>query len=175
MKSLTSPSDLRADNLRVVLDAAWGTDAITGTALMAHTGLTRTTIHEVCKGLTAPGWLHELDSQRAPAAGGPGRPSRRYAFSARAGGVIGVDAGSHHLRGALADLNGTVVKRFNAELPGDDQDPAERRAAVLKAIQRLRTGAAGCVDQVLRVVVGIPAAVDTDGHNLAPGNVFWER
>jgi len=175
VKSLTSPSDLRAGNLRVVLDAAWGSDAVTGSELMARTGLTRTTIHEVCEELTALGWLHELDSRRTPEAGGRGRPSRRYAFSARAGGVIGVDAGSHHLRVALADLNGTLLERVDAELAGDDQDPAERRSAVLAAVQRLRTAAAGSVNHVLRIVIGIPAAVDSEGNNPAPSNAFWER
>src|SRR5688500_2861188 len=52
-----SPSRLvRAANARVVLEHVWDADAVTGTDLIAATGLSRATVHDVCEELIDLGW-----------------------------------------------------------------------------------------------------------------------
>ncbi|WP_345711705.1 helix-turn-helix domain-containing protein, partial [Kineococcus glutinatus] len=106
---------LRRLNAGAVLDALRGArapgsgavgGAMTGTEVMAATGLSRPTVHTVCDALIDLGWVREAAGGEETAR--PGRPARRYAFDARAGYVLGVDLGAHKVTVVLADLVGTA-------------------------------------------------------------------
>src|SRR5687767_9167238 len=102
-----SPSHrVRAANARVVLEHMWDAEAVTGSDLIAVTGLSRATVHDVCEELIDLRWVREIENQREHGDYRKGRPARRYAFDARAGAVVGVDAGQHRVSAVVTDLRG---------------------------------------------------------------------
>src|SRR4051794_1604654 len=88
---------LREASARLVLDHVWDVDEVTASTLIDATGLSRATVHGVCDELIEQGWVLELESQRVGTDQRTGRPARRYAFDARAGLAVGVDAGQHRV------------------------------------------------------------------------------
>ncbi|WP_432482353.1 ROK family protein [Kineococcus esterisolvens] len=181
---------LREDNLRAVLEHAWdagghggegrgepgsGPAALTGSDLIAATGLSRATVHDVCEELIDRGWLHELENARASDGYVKGRPARRYAFRARAGVVVGVDAGVRRLSATVADLRGTPLGRASATVDHDFErtDVAVRLAALEgTALAALRDAGAE-PGEVLAAAVGVPAPVGPDGLTAFSGNPYW--
>ena len=190
---------LREENLRAVLERAWdaaghaappagggadgsaggehGDGALTGSDLMAATGLSRATVHDVCEELIERGWLRELDDARASgAAYVKGRPARRYALRARAGVVVGVDAGVGRLSAAVADLRGTALGRASVRVDHDhERTPvAQRLAALERTALAALEDAGAAAGEVLAAAVGVPAPVGADGRTAFRGNAYWE-
>ena len=97
-----SPSRL----VRAANEHVWDADAVTGTDLIAATGLSRATVHDVCEELIDLGWVREVENQREYGGYRKGRPARRYASDARAGVVVGVDAGQHRVSATVTDRRG---------------------------------------------------------------------
>ena len=126
---------IRRVNLGKVLSAVSGADdPVTGTDVMAATGLTRATVHAVCNDLIRLGWVRELPARRE-SGNQLGRPSRWFEFNERAGYVLGVDIGPHSSTLLLADLRGTTLAM--ERVPVDDSEPAsEHGRRVQQAAQR---------------------------------------
>jgi len=172
---------LRHTNAAAVLRLVWDRPTFTASDVMADTGLTRSTVLALCDELVARGWVGELDDARAAGEYRMGRPARRYAFAPRAGRVVGVDAGQHHVTASVADLRGDVLARAVEELRAD-ASPATRVRTIRRAIERaLADDAAAPTDTgpagpVLAVVLGVPAPTDAHGTS-PPGNQrrFWAR
>ncbi|MCI2240119.1 ROK family protein [Paenibacillus sp. TRM 82003] len=174
---------LREENLRAVLEHAWdapGEDgsptALTGSDLMGATGLSRATVHDVCEELIERGWLHELANARTSGAYVKGRPARRYAFAARAGVVVGVDAGVRRLSATVADLRGEVLGGASATVEHDHErtSVAERLAALESTALAALADAGAAGGDVLAAAVGVPAPVAADGRTAFAGNPYWE-
>jgi predicted NBD/HSP70 family sugar kinase len=163
---------VREASARLVLDHMWDAPPVTGNDLMAATGLSRATVHDVCEELIARGWVREEPNQREHGGYRKGRPARRYAFDPLAGLVVGVDAGQHRVDAIVADLRGVEQGRHQSSSHGGFTGAAERLAAVEEAI----TGALGGLptERVLAVTVGVPAPVDADGRTAFRGNPYWE-
>lgn len=176
-ESLLSSRDVRRANCNAVLSHLWAGQVLTGSDLMDGTGLTRATVHDVCQELLDAGWIRELPNQRAHGGYVKGRPARRYAFSADAGVVIGVDAGSRRVVAAVADLRGAVLARHSATLMHHGRMVSQRerlervQRAILSALQeaQIRPG------KVLGVVVGVPAPVGEDGGVVITTNPYWNQ
>src|SRR5688572_22641504 len=100
--SPTSPM-LRRLSARAVLDALRAGGPMTGTDLMASTGMNRSTVHEVCNDLIGLGWIQELDPRRPTGESRRGRRARVYEFNAHAGRVLGIDVGLNSVTAHLAD------------------------------------------------------------------------
>lgn len=176
--SAFSNRDVRLANARAILAHLWTVEAQTGSDLMLATGLTRATVHDVCQDLLDRGWAEELPNQRVHGGYVKGRPARRYAFAARAGVVVGVDAGGHKVTATVADLRGQLISQCARELSKDPESQevaAERRttisAAILDALAAVQISPA----TVLAVGVGVPAPVGTDGQSITRSNPFWNR
>ncbi|YCH07896.1 helix-turn-helix domain-containing protein [Arthrobacter sp. alpha11c] len=62
----TAPSTqlVRRVNAGAMLKAMRGAGVVTGTELMASTGLSRATVISICDELVRLGWLQELENQR---------------------------------------------------------------------------------------------------------------
>ncbi|PWJ49070.1 MarR family protein [Quadrisphaera granulorum] len=88
---------LRLTSTTAVLQALWHGEPVTGSDLIATTGLTRATVHDVCADLISTGWVEELADQRTHGSYSRGRPARRYGLRAQAGVVVGVEASSEPL------------------------------------------------------------------------------
>ncbi|SKC56382.1 ROK family transcriptional regulator [Krasilnikoviella flava] len=170
----TTPSThlVRRLNAERVLQEVWDGEPVTASALMAATGLARSTVLALCRELTDRGWLVELDDARAAGAYTKGRPALRYAFRPDAALVVGVDAGQHRVSAAVADLHGRVVAEESVHLdPGSDA--AARRASVLDAVG-VAVARAGRTDrEVVAAVLGVPAPVGTTGVPAGERNPFW--
>jgi predicted NBD/HSP70 family sugar kinase len=153
---------VRRVNLGRVLAAASAADgAITGSALMAQTGLTRATVHAVCNELIRLGWLRELESMREPG-NRSGRPSRWFQFNDRAGCVLGVDAGAHSSTLLVADLRGVTISTKRVLITDPDDSPAhgtDVRDAAVELLSEARVPA----QDVLAVGMGVAARVELDG------------
>jgi predicted NBD/HSP70 family sugar kinase len=165
---------VREASARLVLDHMWHSPPVTGTDLMAATGLTRATVHDVCQELIDRGWVRELANQREHGDYRKGRPARRYAFDPLAGVVVGVDAGQHRVDAIVADLHGVELGRYQSPPRGGFADAGERIAAVGDAIAAALAAADVPARRVLAVTVGVPAPVDAAGRTAFRGNPYWE-
>jgi predicted NBD/HSP70 family sugar kinase len=165
---------VREASARLVLDHMWNSPPVTGSDLMAATGLTRATVHDVCQELIHRGWVRELANQREHGDYRKGRPARRYAFDPLAGLVVGVDAGQHRVDAIVTDLHGTELGRYHSPPRSGFADTAERIAAVGGAIATALASADAAPQRVLAVTVGVPAPVDAAGRTAFLGNPYWE-
>lgn len=176
--SAFSNRDVRLANARAVLRHMWTAEAQTGSDLMLATGLTRATVHDVCQELRDRGWIEELANQRDHGGYVKGRPARRYAFAARAGVVVGVDAGGHRVIATVADLRGRVLSQRTRELPGaadEATEIAQRLETVSETVLEALVAEGISSEMVLAVGVGLPAPVASDGRTVTRTNAFWNR
>lgn len=173
---IVAPSSrmVREASARLVLDHMWDAPPVTGSDLMAATGLSRATVHDVCEELIERGWVREVANQREFGGYQKGRPARRYAFDPRAGLVVGVDAGEHRIGAVVADLRGVELGRHQSPPRGGFADPADRLDVVGEAITAALAAADVPGRRVLTVSVGVPAPVDAAGRTAFRGNPYWE-
>ncbi|MDM7890799.1 ROK family protein [Curtobacterium caseinilyticum] len=153
--------------------AASGAGAFTATEAIDATGLTRSTVLAACTELTRLGWLRDLDDARAAGEYRKGRPARRYELDARAGFVVGVDAGQHRVTALVADLRGRVLGRSEGALGESGLDVPVRLRTTAETIASALAAAAVDPERVLVTVVGIPAPVDAAGISPDDGG-FWD-
>ncbi|WP_026555837.1 ROK family protein [Arthrobacter sp. 35W] len=165
-----TPASLRRANAAAVLAAVRAGTVVTGTELMAGTGLTRATVMAVCDELAAAGWILELDGPRDGAA--KGRPARCFELNADAGAVLGLDVGAGKTTAVVLDLRGTVLGRAVLPSPGLELDAAGRvelaSNAALAALAQAGIGA----DRILAAAAGVPAPIDKHGR-IRAGQPFW--
>ncbi|MFE4078170.1 ROK family protein [Paenarthrobacter sp. YIM B13468] len=146
---------------------------MTGSNLMAATGLSRATVISVCDELVGRGWLRELDSQRVSGGYSKGRPARRFAFDERATYLLGIDAGAAKITVIVANAVGESLASTTVEVHGAVTS-AEQRAGVLRsAIADTVTCADIALADVLIASVGVAAPVSRDGDVLRTQD-FWE-
>ncbi|NAZ84329.1 ROK family protein, partial [Kineococcus sp. R8] len=157
-----------------MLDQVWDAVPVTGSDLMAATGLSRATVHDVCDELAQLGWVREVANQREHGDYRKGRPARRYGFDGRGRVVVGVDAGQHRIGARVTDLHGTALGHHEATTsPG--ASPRTRVTTIARAVRAALRDAGTAEALVLAVAVGVPAPVDADGLTPARGNPFWAR
>jgi predicted NBD/HSP70 family sugar kinase len=172
----TSSRWVREANARVVLEHMWDADAVTGSDLMATTGLSRATVHDVCEELIDRGWVREVENQRQHGGYRKGRPARRYAFDPRAGAVVGVDAGQHRVSATVTDLRGEACGRAAHPTGGGRPPSGERQEIVSRTVlDALASVPGGSSPGVLAVAVGVPAPVAGASRTGFGGNEYWER
>ena len=158
-----------------VLAFAWNHAVFTATDAIEASGLTRSTVIGLCDDLLKRGWLTELPDSRAAGAYQKGRPARRYAFAASRAVVVGVDAGAHSVTVVVADLRGTHLGGATASRRHTDRPTrATRLAAIDQSITKALADAAVQPEQVLCVVVGVPAPTNADGASPTVGEGFWQ-
>ena len=165
-----TPPLIRRVNLGKVLAVLSAADgALTGTDLIAVTGLTRATVHAVCNDLIRLGWVRELEAKRE-AGSQLGRPSRWFEFNERAGYVLGVDIGAHSSTLLLADLRGTTLAAERV-LVGPDEPVAQQGLRVQQAASRAALNADVKIDDILVIAMGFAARVDRNGEVLSESAV----
>src|SRR3954451_11863964 len=103
-----TPEDLRAVNRGRIVDALRRHGAVSRSELARLTGLSRSTVISLAGELQAHGLVVER-RQVAAERRGRGRPGVRLRLDASAGVALGLDAGSHRLRVAVADLSSEVL------------------------------------------------------------------
>ncbi len=153
------PPLLRQINARAVLDALHAAPWLTATDLIAATGLSRASTHAVCRDLIGRGWVTELEPTASSSVSGLGRPSRTYAFNARASFVIGADLGASTVTVQLCDLRGSLVQTASRTVSQHVSGPVLMQDLIDLVGAVLRRGELGPQD-VSAMVVGVPAPVD---------------
>ena len=163
---------------------------LTLTELSRRIGLSRASTEDVVRELLGLGWVLEVE----PAAGGVGRPARRYRFNAGAGHLLGVDIGGHKVLALVTGLDGEVLHSHRVEVTpelGRRERLAAADAAVAGVLRTARLGpeqlwatgvaTTGMVDAGGRVMLSdaLPewTGVNLAGHvsDLVPGPVVVEN
>jgi len=172
----TAPSTqlVRRVNASAMLKAMRGAGVLTGTDLMAATGLSRATVISICDELVRLGWLQELENQRGAGDYVKGRPARRFVFDDRAASVLGIDIGANKITAIVADMAGTPLSQVTMPFRHAYSVAADERADVLDRIAAEALDEAGAsADSVLAVSVGVAAPVSRDGEVLT-AQEFWK-
>ncbi|TLM74624.1 ROK family protein [Pseudarthrobacter sp. NamB4] len=175
MITQTAPSTqlVRRVNASAMLKAMRGAGIVTGTDLMAATGLSRATVISICDELVRLGWLRELENQRVAEGYLKGRPARRFVFDDGAATVLGIDIGANKITAIVADMAGKALSRVTMPFRAHNV-PAGERADVLDHITaEALEKAAVSADSVLAVSVGVAAPVSRDGEVLTVQE-FWK-
>lgn len=132
-------------------------DVMTATDLMEATGLSRTSVHEVCSDLLRLHWIGEVDVPAGDGPSGPGRRPRRYAFDGNAGRVLGIDLGVHTFTVCVSDLRGRVLVEVQQSVV--DPDTGDRSQVLERMVDEAMVRAGVTAQDVLAVGVGVPSSV----------------
>ena len=165
----------RRASVEAVLQFAWDAETFTSSDAMPVVGLTRSTTIDAIDELIGRGLVREMPNARQGGDYRKGRPSRRFAFAADAGVVLGVDAGRAHVVTHVADLVGAPLARVTTSIaPADDTADGRRRAIGAAIDQALKTAG---VDRsrLVAACAGVPAPVGESGRSPEDRSGFWER
>jgi predicted NBD/HSP70 family sugar kinase len=118
----------------------------------------------------------ELVQQAGRRTGGRGRSASLYEIRSDAGFVLGLDVGREFVRGAVADLAGTVRARRSRAGRSSSGAGRVRELAAL-ADELLQAAILDRNRTLLQTVIGSPGVVEPDGRalQLAPNLPGWER
>lgn len=138
--------------------------------LAESTGLSKVTVTAALGNLERLG----LVEQTGVRGGSAGRSPRLYAPRARAGFVVAIDVGAKWIRGALADLTGTVVARLDKRTPARVERLVARIVELVGAMLEEQHIAKS---EVLATILGSPGVLDaeSDRLRLAPNLPDLER
>lgn len=144
----------------------------TVTQIAQASGLSRPTVDSAVTALLQRGLV--VEDVLTAGGRGAGRPARSFAFEPSAGYVVGVDAGVHRIRVAVADLGGGVVG-WSDEPVSPSLGGAERVQAVRGALASAIAGAGVTRQSVTALGVAVSAYVGREGRVVVSHNTpQWE-
>ncbi|GAA1563431.1 MULTISPECIES: ROK family transcriptional regulator [Kribbella] len=148
------PRLIREINEQVLLDHIRRSGPISRTELAGLTGLSKPTVSAALSSLERAGLVH-MTGQRT---GVPGPAASLYEVRPEAGFVLGLDVGREYLRGAIADLAGTVRSRRSVRTKAGD---AMARIQELVDLSGTLAAEAGIeTAQLTQTVLGSPGVYD---------------
>lgn len=162
------PGHARSHNRSLVLQSLYRTSGLSRADVAREVGLTRVTISDLVAELIDEGLVIEL-GVRSDAR--PGKPATVLDVNRSGFTIVGIDLSYDAMfRGALMDLDGTVLHREQVEAKGLTGDASV--AAVTWLLDRLIEEAP---TPVLGIGVGSPGVVDAGGTILSAPNFGWEN
>ncbi|HEY7421244.1 MAG TPA: ROK family transcriptional regulator [Gaiellaceae bacterium] len=166
------PSLMRTLNEQLLLERLRGNGPVSRGDLAGASGLSKPTVALALTSLERDA----LVQQAGRRVGGRGRSASLYEIRSDAGFVLGLDVGREFVRGAVADLTGSVRAR---------RSQAARSSSGAARVRELGGLASELLDEagvdgdgaLLHTVVGSPGIVEPDGRalQLAPNLPGWER
>ncbi|QTX03928.1 ROK family transcriptional regulator [Agromyces archimandritae] len=160
------PEHARSHNRALVLQTLFTAGPRSRADLARETGLTRVTVSDLVADLVGEGLVVEL-GQRESA--GPGKPATLIDVDRAGFHIIAVDLSEHAVfRGAVSDLDGTIVARDEVALDG-----ATGQAAIDRAFALIGGLLALTSTPVLGIGIGSPGVVDPNGVVRAAPNLGW--
>jgi predicted NBD/HSP70 family sugar kinase len=160
------PEHARAHNRVLVLQALYRAAGLSRADLAREVGLTRVTISDLVADLIAEGLVLELGVRNDAR---PGKPATLLDINRTGFSIVGIDLSYDSIfRGALMDLDGTVLHREQMDVAGVSGDSAVE--AVIELLDRLVQRATA---PVLGVGVGSPGVVTAAGTVLSAPNFGW--
>jgi predicted NBD/HSP70 family sugar kinase len=166
------PRLIRTLNEQLLLEQMRGNGPVSRTELATASGLSKPTVGLALASLERD----DLVQHAGRRAGGRGRSASLYEIRKDAGFVLGLDVGREFVRGAVADLGGTVRVRESRPARSSSGVARVRELAGL-AGELLRDADVERNGTLLHTVVGSPGVVEPDGRTLrlAPNLPGWER
>lgn len=160
------PEHARGHNRSLVLQTLYRAGQQSRADLARETGLTRVTISDLVAELMGEGLVIET-GQREDAR--PGKPATLLDLDRGAFQIVGIDLSeADRFRGALLDLDGTVLQRAELPLGGATGD---RALALVVELTASLVGRATV--PLLGIGVGSPGVVDLAGVVLSAPNLGW--
>jgi predicted NBD/HSP70 family sugar kinase len=166
------PDLIRKLNEQLLLEQLRGRGPVSRSELASSSGLSKPTVGLALASLERA----ELVRHAGRTAGGRGRTASLYEIRSDAGFVLGLDVGREFVRGAVADLAGTVRARRSTSARSSSGTGRVRELAAF-AYDLLRDGGVERERVLLQTVVGSPGVVEPDGRALrmAANLPGWER
>jgi len=163
---------IRRLNEQLLLEQLRERGAVSRSELASSSGLSKPTIGLALASLERA----ELVRHAGRTAGGRGRTALLYEIRSDAGFVLGLDVGREFVRGAVADLAGTVRARRSVSARSSSGTGRVRELAAL-AEELLDESEVEREGALLQTVVGSPGVVEPDGRALrmAANLPGWER
>ncbi len=164
------PARMRETNVRDLLGLLRSHSPCSRADLVRLSGLTAPTVSAVISHLQR----RNLATSLGHGTSSGGRPPGLLEFNARHGYVIGVDIGGSNVRLVLADLNGTVVGRWNSVLRSE-RSPKAVTEIIAVGVSQLSQQQKVPEKKILQIAAGAPGATDvTAGRVLsAPNLTSW--
>ena len=160
------PEHARSHNRALVLQALYRGEGLSRADLAREVGLTRVTISDLIADLIDEGLVIEL-GLRADVR--PGKPATLLDLNRTAFTIVALDLSKDAMfRGAVTDLDGTVLVREEIDVTGLVGEAAVRKVETL-----LDTLIAKAPAKVIGVGVGSPGIVDANGTVLRAPNLAW--
>lgn len=148
------PQLIREINEQVLLDHIRRSGPISRTELAGLTGLSKPTVSAALGSLERTGLVH-VTGQRT---GVPGPAASLYEVRPEAGFVLGLDVGREYLRGAIADLAGTVRSKLSVRTKAGDAMARIQELVDLTVTLAEEVGIE--VGQLTQTVLGSPGVYD---------------
>lgn len=162
---------MRAMNERVMLEVVRSEGPISRTELAHISGLSKPTVTVAITALERDGLVRVAGMR--PGARGPA--TTLYEIRPESGFVLGLDVGREYLRGAIADITGSVRARGVRRVTSAAAD--HRLAEMVALADGLCEEAGVSRRRVTQVVVGSPGVLDPAGESLVAARNLpgWER
>ncbi|WP_344440412.1 ROK family transcriptional regulator, partial [Kitasatospora nipponensis] len=151
---------LREMNSRSVLDALQQERRLSRAEVARKLGMSKPTANHAIGVLREAGLVREAPRQEGELHYG----AVFFEPAVDVGQVIGIDIGMRHVRGAIADLEGTVLARFDH--PRGAEGPEDLLDCVERVRDRLIAAAPDCPDGVLATVVAVAGVVEPGSEQL---------
>lgn len=167
------PRLIRTLNEQLLLERMRGNGPVSRGDLADASGLSKPTVRLALASLERDALVRHAGRT----AGGRGRTALLYEIRHNAGFVVGLDVGREYVRGAVADLSGTVLARESRPARSSSGVGRVRELASL-ATELLRDAGVPAGGGVLRqTVVGSPGVVEPAGRavRMAANLPGWER
>jgi len=152
--SAARPQLIRAINEQVLLDHIRRSGPLSRTELARLSGLSKPTVSSALANIERAGLVHAT-GQRT---GVPGPAAILYEVRPDAGFILGLDVGRQFLRGAVADLAGTVRSRLSVRTKAMNATARVQKLADLATT--LLDDAGITASQLTQTVIGSPGVYD---------------
>jgi glucokinase len=152
------PALLRQTNAQLLLKLLRKSGPCSKADLVRASGLSAPTVTNVVGHLTSARLVEPIGEGDSTG----GRPPDIIRFRAERGCVIGMEVGQDFLRFLLTDLDGHELGRSRAELSWNASKPAAVCAQAGREVRNLLRKHKKTEDQLLGIVVGIPAIINVN-------------
>ena len=166
------PRLIRTLNEQLLLERMRANGPVSRSDLVSASGLSKPTVALALTSLERDALVRHAGRRM----GGRGRSALLYEIRNDAGFVLGLDVGREFVRGAVADLAGTVRSRQTRSARSSSGAARVHELAAL-ANELLQEAGFDGDGTLLQTVVGSPGIVESDGSSLrlAPNLPGWER
>jgi predicted NBD/HSP70 family sugar kinase len=160
------PEQARGHNRSLVLQTLYRAGRLSRADIARSTRLTRVTVSDLVAALIADNLVIETGQREGSR---PGKPATLLDINRTAYQIIGLDLSDYSvLRGAVLDLDGTILKRV--EVPRAHSTGTAATTRVIELAGRLIAAATA---PILGMGVGSPGVVDLGGVVLSAPNLGW--